>query len=59
MKKTKIIVLLLVMLATGTIGFISCSKKEVVSAVTEKDYGVSLNAQEQVSWCYLWCCYQQ
>jgi len=47
MKHTKIFVLLLAMLATGTIGFMSCSKKEVVSTVTEKDYGVQSSKQEK------------
>jgi len=47
MKQLKIFVLLLVMIATGTIGFMSCSKKETVSTATEKEYAVSLNAQEK------------
>jgi hypothetical protein len=47
MKQLKTFVLLLLMIATGTIGFVSCSKKETVSTATEKEYAVSLNAQEK------------
>jgi hypothetical protein len=47
MKKTKFLVFLLVMIATGTIGFIGCRKKDTAPAEVQKDYGVFLTESEK------------
>ncbi|MCS7075902.1 MAG: hypothetical protein NZ455_04310 [Bacteroidia bacterium] len=47
MKNIKIYVLLLAMIATGTTGFMSCSKKDTAPAQVQKEYGVSLTQSEK------------
>lgn len=47
MKTIKIFVLLLLVITVGTIGFMSCSKKEVTTTTPSKEYDVPLSTQEK------------